>query len=169
MLCLWSSCLYLQKEKAPYCPLDIYKSPEHGSAHVFATFIFFFYFNIRARTRKTCDQEAHQKGLAAVWPFPRWNLLMREECLQSDAPVTCQVVHLSALRSDNIRSVFQRGFETLICPSLADRLHLVLMLLPSTDQWKRSSHPSPSRSYKLASFYCFSQGELLRPSEEKSI
>lgn len=44
------------------------------------------------------DQVAHQKtALNIRVTFPRWNLLMRDKCLQSDDKVTCWVIGPTSL------------------------------------------------------------------------
>lgn len=45
---------------------------------------------IPAGIRQMWDQEGHQEtGIMLPWPFPKWNLLMREKCLQGGVGESC--------------------------------------------------------------------------------
>lgn len=143
LLCLWSCYVHVyiyKKRRQPYCPLDIYKSPECGAAHVFAIF---FSAQHHSSHKKDTRSRATSERISSSLAFSQMEFAderrvfaeRRSSHLPGCPPVGFKV------RPHHV-CLPEQLWDTHLS-SFANRLHLVLMLLPSSDQWKKTFFFSP--------------------------
>lgn len=124
-----------KKRRQPYCPLDIYKSPECGAARVFAIF---FSAQHHSSHKKDTRSRATSERISSSLAFSQMEFAderrvfaeRRSSHLPGCPPVGFKV------RPHHV-CLPEQLWDTHLS-SFANRLHLVLMLLPSSDQWKNT-------------------------------